>query len=106
MTALLQWMTANPFRAFLAAGLAALLAMIALPMSAWLPAGLVVLAVLAAGEATAFAAVAGAAAVLVWAFAPMFGAGPALAIHSRRCCRRPGGVRPGAAAASPSCSRH
>jgi hypothetical protein len=80
MTALLQWLTANPFRAFLAGGLAALLAMIALPMAAWLPAGLVVLAVLAAGEPTAIAAVAGAAAVLVWAFTPMFGAGPALAI--------------------------
>jgi len=80
MTALLQWTTANPFRAFLAAGLAALIALIALPMAAWLPAGLIVFALLAAGQSTAFAAAAGAAAVLVWAFAPMFGAGPALAI--------------------------
>ncbi len=80
MTALLQWSTANPLRAFLAAGLASFFSLIALPMAAWLPAGLVVLAVLAAGEATAFAAAAGAALVLVWAFSPMFGPGPALAV--------------------------
>ncbi len=80
MTALLQWMTAKPLRAFLAAGLAAFAALIALPMTAWLPAGIVVLGVLAAGQAVAFAAAAGATIVLVWAFSPLFGAGPALAI--------------------------
>jgi hypothetical protein len=80
MTALLQWMTANPLRAFLAAGLCAFIALIALPMAAWLPAGLVVLGVLAAGSTIALAAAVGAAIVLVWAFLPLFGAGPALAI--------------------------
>ncbi len=80
MTALLQWMTAKPLRAFLAAGLAAFAALIALPMAAWLPAGIVVLGVLAAGQAVAFAAAAGAAIVLVWAFSPLFGTGPALVI--------------------------
>ena len=80
MTALLQWLTANPFRAFLASGLAAFAALIALPMAAWLPASLVVLAVLLSGQAMAFAAAAGSAIVLAWAFGPLFGTGPALAI--------------------------
>jgi hypothetical protein len=73
-------MTANPVRAFLAAGLASLIALVALPMAAWLPAGVVVLTLLASGRAPAFAATAGAAIVLVWAFTPLFGAGPAIAI--------------------------
>ncbi len=80
MSALLNWMTANPVRAFLAAGLASLIALVALPMAAWLPAGIIVLALLASGRAAAFAAAAGAAIALVWAFAPLFGAGPALVI--------------------------
>ena len=80
MTALLQWMTARPFRAFLAAGLAAFVSIAALPMAAWLPAAVVVLAVLSAGQATTLGALGGAAAMLVWAFAPLFGPGPALAI--------------------------
>ncbi len=80
MTALLQWTTANPFRAFLAAGLAALVALFALPMAAWLPAGVVVLGLLAGGPPIAVAAGAGAAIALVWAFAPAFGAGPAFLI--------------------------
>jgi len=80
MTALLQWTTANPFRAFLAAGLAALVALFALPMAAWLPAGVVVLGLLAGGPPVAVAAGAGAAIALVWAFAPTFGAGPAFLI--------------------------
>ncbi len=80
MTALLKWMTANPVRAFLAAGLASLVALVALPMAAWLPAGLVVFGLLASGPAVALAAAAGAALALVWAFSPVFGAGPAIAI--------------------------
>ena len=80
MTSLLQWTTANPFRAFLAAGLAALVALFALPMAAWLPAGVVVLGLLAGGPPVAVAAGAGAAIALVWAFAPAFGAGPAFLI--------------------------
>ncbi len=80
MNAFLNWMTANPVRAFLAAGLASLIALVALPMAAWLPAGVIVLALLASGRAPALAATAGAAIVLVWAFAPLFGAGPAIAI--------------------------
>lgn len=80
MTALLQWTTANPFRAFLAAGLAALVALVALPMAAWLPAGVIVLGLLAGGPPVALAAGAGAAIALVWAFAPAFGPGPALLI--------------------------
>ena len=80
MTALLQWTTANPFRAFLAAGLAALVALLALPMAAWLPAGIVVLALLAGGPSIAVAAGAGAALALVWAFAPLFGPAPAFLI--------------------------
>ncbi len=80
MTALLQWMTSNPFRAFLAAGLAALVALVALPMAAWLPAGVIVLGLLAGGPPVAVAAGAGAAIALIWAFAPAFGPGPALLI--------------------------
>jgi hypothetical protein len=80
MTALLQWTTANPFRAFLSAGFAALVALIALPMAAWLPAGVVVLCLLAGGPPVAVAAGAGAAIALVWAFAPTFGPGPAFLI--------------------------
>src|SRR5688500_2594246 len=80
MTALFQWTTANPFRAFLAAGLAALVALVELPMAAWLPAGVVVLCLLAAGPPVALAALAGAAIALVWAFTPAFGPGPALLI--------------------------
>jgi hypothetical protein len=80
MSAFLQWMTANPLRAFLAAGVASLLALAALPMAAWLPAALIVLSLLASGMSAALAAAAGAAAGLVWAFAPLFGPGPALAI--------------------------
>ena len=40
MTALLKWMTANPVQAFLAAGLAALCAMLPVP-AAWLPGAVV-----------------------------------------------------------------
>lgn len=80
MSALFHWLTAKPFRSFLAAGLVSLVALAALPMAAWLPAGLVVLSLLARGRVTAFAAAAGAGIVLVWAFAPIFGPGPALAI--------------------------
>jgi Predicted membrane protein (DUF2232) len=80
MTALLQWTTANPFRAFLAAGFAALVSLIALPMAAWLPAGVVVLSLLAGGPPVAVAAGTGAAIALVWAFAPAFGPGPAFLI--------------------------
>ncbi|MEX1993306.1 MAG: hypothetical protein WD929_01485 [Steroidobacteraceae bacterium] len=80
MTALLNWVTANPARAFLAAGIASLLALVALPMAAWLPAGLMVLGLLASGRLVAVAAAAGAAVALVWAFGPLFGIGPALVI--------------------------
>jgi hypothetical protein len=80
MTALLQWITANPVRAFLAAGLASFVALLALPMAAWLPAGIVVLGLLAAGLGVALAAAAGAGLALVWVFLPMFGAAPAIAI--------------------------
>jgi hypothetical protein len=80
MTALLNWVIANPARAFLAAAAATLLSLVALPMAAWLPAGLVVFALLASGPAVAGGAAAGAAIVLLWTFAPVFGAGPALAI--------------------------
>ena len=80
MTAILQWTTANPFRAFLAAGFAALIALLALPMAAWLPAGVVVLGLLAGGPPVAVAAGTGAALALVWAFAPTFGPGPAFLI--------------------------
>ncbi|MGE0029942.1 MAG: hypothetical protein AB7T20_02335 [Steroidobacteraceae bacterium] len=80
MTALLHWVTANPARAFLAAGIASLLALVALPMAAWLPAGIVSLALLANGRIAAAAAAAGAAITMLWAFAPAFGPGPALII--------------------------
>lgn len=80
MTAVLQWLTAGPLRVFVAAGLASLVALLALPMAGWLPAGLVVLALLTRGQALAAPAAAGAALVLVWMLAPAFGAGPALAI--------------------------
>jgi hypothetical protein len=80
MTALLNGMTANPVRAFLAAGLASFVALLALPMAAWLPAGVVVLGLLAAGPGVALAAAAGGAVALAWVFQPTFGTGPAVAI--------------------------
>lgn len=80
MTTLLQWTTATPLRAFTAAGLAALVALLALPMAAWLPAGFVVLALLTGGHALAASAAAGAALALLWMLAPALGAGPGLAI--------------------------
>jgi hypothetical protein len=80
MSALFQWVTSHPARAFLAAGVASLVALIALPMVAWLPAGCVVLALLGGGPVTAGAAAAGAALSLLWVFGPVIGAGPALAI--------------------------
>jgi hypothetical protein len=80
MTALLQWMTANPVRAFLASGLAALISMFALPMAAWMPGGVVSLGLLAGGVPIAAAATAGAGLAFVWVFSPMFGTGPALLV--------------------------
>lgn len=80
MTALLKWVTATPVRAFLAAGLASLVAFLALPMAAWLPAGFVVLAFLSGGTALALAAAAGAGIALLWMLAPAFGLAPALAV--------------------------
>ena len=80
MTALLQSLTSNPLRAFLAAGLAALFALFALPITAWLPGALVVLGLLASGPSVAWAATAGAGTALVWAFSPLFGLAPALAV--------------------------
>ena len=80
MTALIHWVTGRPARTFLAAGLASLVALIALPMAAWLPAGVVVLALLAGGPMPAAAAALGAAAGLLWVFLPAFGTGPALII--------------------------
>ncbi len=80
MSSIFRWITANPVRVFLAAGLASLLAAVALPMAAWLPAGLVVFALLASGRVAAAAAAAGATIALIWIFAPLFGAGPAFAI--------------------------
>lgn len=75
MTALLQWITANPVRAFLAAGLAALL-----PFGAWLPAGVAVLCLLAGGGRLIAGAVAGAALGFLAVYEPIFSAGPSLAI--------------------------
>ena len=80
MTALIQWVTGHPARAFLAAGFASLIALLALPMAAWLPAGIVVLSFLAGGPVLAGAAALGGAAGLLWVFLPAFGAGPALII--------------------------
>jgi hypothetical protein len=79
MTALLKWMTANPVQAFLAAGLAALCAMLPVP-AAWLPGGVVALGLLAGGTPVAAAAVAGAALACLWALAPAFGTLPALTV--------------------------
>jgi len=80
MSVLFRWVTGHPARAFLAAGLASLVALVALPVAAWLPAGCVVLALLAGGPVAAGAAAAGAALSLLWIFGPVIGAGPALAI--------------------------
>ncbi|MGB5131344.1 MAG: hypothetical protein WBO00_01925 [Steroidobacteraceae bacterium] len=80
MTGLIHWVTGHPARAFLAAGLAALISMLALPMAAWLPAGVVVLALLAGGPVLAVAAALGAVTGLLWVFLPAFGAGPAFII--------------------------
>jgi len=80
MTALIQWVTGHPARAFLASGLAALVALVALPMAAWLPAGFVVLGLLAGGPVLAAAAALGAALGLFWVFGSAFGAGPGLVI--------------------------
>ena len=80
MTALLQWITGHPARAFLAAALASLVALLALPMAAWLPAGVVVLAILSGNRRQALVAAAGCALAFGWAFGPAFGVGAALAI--------------------------
>ncbi len=80
MTALLRWITASPFRAFAAGGVAALAALAALPMVAWLPAGIVALVLLASGRRDAAFAALGAALGLLWIFVPAFGTGPAFAI--------------------------
>ena len=80
MSPMLHWLTGHPARAFLAAGLAALVAFAALPMAAWLPAGCVVLALLAGGPVLAGTAALGAALVLLMVFGPALGAGPALGI--------------------------
>ncbi|MGQ0384200.1 MAG: hypothetical protein ACT4UP_05910 [Gammaproteobacteria bacterium] len=80
MTSLLQWVTATPPRAFLAAVVTTLASLFALPMAAWLPAGFVVLALLSGGGPLVLAAAAGAVLVLLWMLAPPFGTGPALAI--------------------------
>jgi hypothetical protein len=80
MTGLIHWVTGHPARAFLAAGLAALVSLFALPMAAWLPAGVVVLGLLAGGPMLALAAALGAATGLMWVFLPAFGSGAALII--------------------------
>jgi hypothetical protein len=79
MTALLKWMTATRLQAFLAAGLAALCAMLPVP-AAWLPGAVVALGLLAGGVTLAAAATAGAGIACLWALVPAFGALPALAI--------------------------
>jgi len=72
MTAFLQWFTANRFRAFLAAGVAVLFAMLPLP-AAWLPGSVIALAFLVGGAPIASAAAAGAVLACFWALAPAFG---------------------------------
>ena len=79
MTALLQWMTANPVRAFLASGLAALLA-IFVPMATWLPGSVVSIGFLAGGTSVAASATVGAASAFVWALSPVFGTVPAIVV--------------------------
>jgi hypothetical protein len=79
MTALLQWMTANPVRAFLASGLAALVSMF-VPMATWLPGSVVSLGLLAGGTSIAASATAGAAFAFIWGLSPVFGAVPAMAV--------------------------
>jgi len=74
MTAILQWTTANPVRAFLAAGLVVLLL---LPLAAWLP-----------GDGTARDEVTGTEAT--WTGAPAYAAGKVAQAFS---------VRPGNAVA-------
>jgi len=77
MTALLQWTTANPLRAFLAAGFVVLLL---LPLAAWLPGALVVVGLLASGASVAAAAAAGAVFALVWVLTPLAGTAVAAAV--------------------------
>lgn len=77
MTAILQWTTANPVRAFLAAGLVVLLL---LPLAAWLPGALVVVGLLASGAPVAAAAAAGAVFALVWVLTPLAGTAVALVV--------------------------
>ncbi|HET8692433.1 MAG TPA: DUF2232 domain-containing protein [Steroidobacteraceae bacterium] len=79
MTALLKWMTANPVQAFLAAGLAALCAMLPVP-AAWLPGAVVAFCLLVGGLPAAAAAMGGATLACLWALAPAFGTLPALAV--------------------------
>jgi hypothetical protein len=79
MTALLQWMTANPVRAFLASGLAALVSMF-VPMATWLPGGVVSVGLLAGGASIAAWATAGSAFAFIWALSPVFGTLPAISV--------------------------
>ena len=75
-----EWVTGQPFRGFIAAALASLLALSLLPVAAWVPPAIMVLSLLAAGpRAAAFAAL-GAMLPLAWAFAPVGGAALAIGI--------------------------
>ena len=71
MTAILNWMTAGPARAFVAGAATSLIASVV--GIAWLPAGVIVLALLAGGPVLAAAAGAGAALLVVLTVAPVFG---------------------------------
>jgi hypothetical protein len=77
MTALLQWMTADPARAFVSGAAAALVALM-LPMAAWVPGACVVLALLAGGSAIAGATVAGAAITVLAIYGSIQGIGAAI----------------------------
>ena len=80
MTALLNWVSGNPVRAFVATGIASLIALFALPMTAWIPAGLVVFAMLIRSDGLAAAAGTGAAVAFAAVYGPLYGAGAAAAI--------------------------
>lgn len=73
MRKLVEWVTAHPLRGFIAAGVAAFVALPVLPMTAWLPGAVVVLTLLTLGPGAAGITMLGAGLLLFWGFTPATG---------------------------------
>lgn len=80
MQSIVQWVTAQPARGFIAAAALGVLALFMLPLAAWLPAGVMVVALLARGQRAAVVAAVGAALPIAWGLGPLAGPGASLAV--------------------------